>query len=192
MVAAVAANSLIIRLPRPARMALLTLHVTMSVGWLGLDGALVALETSGRSTADPPAQAGIASAMSAIALWVLIPVVFLSVGSGLALALLTPWGLLRHWWVLAKCAITIVLAAAGLLVLVPRLHQLVTGSDEVIQPPSLTGRSCALILLLLATGVSVVKPWGRTPRGRRLQRASQGTRKRAVRTIRTLNVPPSD
>jgi hypothetical protein len=39
----------------------------MSVGWLGLDGALVALQVTGLSRETPTVQAGIASAMAVIA-----------------------------------------------------------------------------------------------------------------------------
>jgi hypothetical protein len=89
------------RLPRRARAALLTVHVAVSVGWLGLDGALVALEVTSLTSGDPAVQGGIEAAMGALASWVLIPVVFTSLVSGLVLALSTPWGLVRHWWVLA-------------------------------------------------------------------------------------------
>jgi hypothetical protein len=157
------------RLPRRARAALLTVHVAMSVGWLGLDGALVALQVTGLSRETPTVQAGIASAMAVIACWVLIPVVFVSLASGLMLGLSTPWGLVRHWWVVSKCAIALVLSVTGLLVLLPQLHQTLAGSAVQI----LIARSIALMLLLGATGISVVKPWGKTPRGRRVQQSGR-------------------
>jgi hypothetical protein len=89
--AAVAATSFAVpRLPRRARAALLTLHVAMSVGWLGVNGALVALEVTGLSRENLAVQVGIANAMAVIACWVLIPVVFLSLVSGLVLGLSPP------------------------------------------------------------------------------------------------------
>jgi hypothetical protein len=51
----------------------------MSLGWLGLDGALVTLALTGPWRKNPVARSGIASAMAVIAWWVLIPVVFLFV-----------------------------------------------------------------------------------------------------------------
>lgn len=51
----------------------------MSLGWLGLDGALVTLALTGPWRKNPAARSGIASAMAVIAWWVLIPVVFLFV-----------------------------------------------------------------------------------------------------------------
>lgn len=154
------------RLPRRARTALLTMHVAVSVGWMGLDGALVALEVTGLGTSDPGGRAGIAAAMAAIVVWVLIPVAFCSLVSGLVLALSTSWGLVRHWWVLIKCGIGAALTATGLLLMLPRLHQIIAGDAEPVGMQMLLGRSIALALLLAATGVSVIKPWGKTPHGR--------------------------
>jgi len=170
------------RLSRRARAALLTIHVAVSVGWLGLDGALVALEISGLSTANPAVQAGIAAAMAVIACWVLIPVVTFSLFSGLVLALSTPWGLARHWWVLAKCGIAATLTATGLLFMVPRLPEMAAGVGEPAGLQTLVARSVALVLLLAATGLSVIKPWGKTERGRATQKAAQQSR-RPVRQV---------
>ncbi|MBV9161760.1 MAG: hypothetical protein JO309_05245 [Pseudonocardiales bacterium] len=156
------------RLSRQARAVVLTVHITMSVGWLGLDGALVALEVTGLSTVHPTVGAGIATATGVIACWVLIPVVFSSLVSGLVLALSTPWGLVRHWWVIVKCGIAAVLTAAGLLYLLPQLPQIVAGGGEPAEMQTLIARSVALVLLLAATGLSVVKPWGKTSCGRKV------------------------
>ena len=166
MTAGVATRLGTTRLSRRARKFLLTMHVAVSVGWLGLDGALVALEVTGLTTGDPGARAGIAVAMAAIVFWVMVPVVFASLVSGLVLALSTPWGLVRHWWVLIKCGIAAVLTATGLMLMLPRLHQIIAGQAEPVQMETLIGRSIALALLLAATGLSVAKPWGRTPHWR--------------------------
>lgn len=166
------------RLSRRARATLLTVHVAVSVGWLGLDGALVALEVTGLTAGDPVVQGGIAAAMGALAAWVLIPVVFTSLVTGVVLALSTPWGLVRHWWVLAKCAIAVTLTTTGLLLMLPRLDQVVAAEGEPVQMQTLLARSLALVLLLAATGISVVKPWGKTPHGRAVQSAGKRPVKR--------------
>jgi hypothetical protein len=166
MTAGVATRSGTTRLSRRSRKALLTMHVAVSVGWFGLDGALVALEVTGLTTADPIERTGIAAAMTAIVLWVMMPVVFGSLVSGLVLALSTPWGLVRHWWVLIKCGIAAVLTATGLTLMLPRLHQIIAGQAEPARMETLIERSMALALLLAATGLSVAKPWGKTPHWR--------------------------
>jgi hypothetical protein len=168
------------RLPRRLRVALLTVHIVMSVGWVGLLGALVAMEVIALATVNPLERAGIATAMAAMTVWVLVPVVFASMTSGLVLALFTPWGLTRHWWVLAKCGIAVVVTVVALALLLPQLHQIIAGDGEPIRMLTLIARSAALLLLLVATGLSVVKPWGKTPRGRR----THGAGKRPVKTGR--------
>ncbi len=126
----------------------------------------MALEVTALTSGDPAVQGGIAAAMGALASWVLIPVVFTSLVTGLVLALSTPWGLVRHWWVLAKCGIALTLTATGLALMLPRLDRIIAGDGEPVQMQTLLVRSLALILLLAATGLSVIKPWGKTPHGR--------------------------
>ena len=171
---AVATSSFAIpRLPRRARTALLTAHIAVSVGWLGLDGALVALEVTGLGTGNPGERAGIDAAMAALVIWVLVPVVAASMVSGLVLALTTPWGLVRYWWVIIKCGIAGVLAATGLVLMLPHLHQVIIGEAPPVGMQLLIGRAIALGLLLAATGLSVIKPWGKTPHGRSATTARQ-------------------
>jgi hypothetical protein len=150
------------RLPKRVRSSLLTVHVAASAGWLGLDGALVVLEVIGLNSADPALRTGISVAMTAIACWVLVPLVFASLCTGLVLGLGTSWGLARHWWLVAKSGIAAVLAATGVVLMLPRLSQVLAGEGEPIQLKMLALRSFALVLLLIATGISVVKPWGKT------------------------------
>ena len=167
------------------------MHVAVSVGWLGLDAALVALEVTSLGTGDPRERAGIAAAMAAMAVWVLVPVVLASLVSGLVLALSTPWGLVRYWWMLIKCAIAAVLTTTGLIVLLPRLHQIIAGEAQPVRMETLIGRSIALVLLLAATGLSVAKPWGKTPRGRSArttQTKTTQTRTAQIKTARTKTV----
>lgn len=149
------------RLPRRVRAALVLVHVVASAGWLGLDGAMVALEVTGLHSGDPEVRAGIAVAI-AILCWVLIPVVFTSLCTGLVLALGTSWGLARHWWLVGKAGIAVVLTATGVAMMLPRLDQVLAGEGEPVQVQTLAARSGALVLLFAATGLSVVKPWGKT------------------------------
>ncbi|MGB9280771.1 MAG: hypothetical protein WCB57_11925, partial [Pseudonocardiaceae bacterium] len=133
-----------------------------SAGWLGLDGALVALQVTGLQSGDPAVRAGVVVAMTVIACWVLIPVVCASLCSGLVLALGTSWGLARHWWLVAKFVIAVMLTATGAVLTLPRLPEVLAGEGEPVQAVTLAARSVALALLLIATGLSVVKPWGKT------------------------------
>lgn len=178
------------RLSRRVRAVVLTVHVVMSVGWLGIDGALVALGVTGLSTVQPAARAGIATATAVIACWVLVPVVFFALVSGLVLALSTHWGLARHWWVLVKSGIATVLVALGLVFLVPALPAILAGDGAPATMPTLIGRVVALVLLLAATGLSMIKPWGRTPRGRRARtRSLVPDQRKAQRAVQRTVLP---
>ena len=57
--------------------------------------------------------------------------------------------------------------------LLPQLPALVAGGSEPAGIQTLIARALALVLLLAATGLSVVKPWGKTPRGRAGQPAGR-------------------
>ncbi|MQA12912.1 MAG: DUF2269 domain-containing protein [Pseudonocardiaceae bacterium] len=156
-------------LPRRARSVLLAVHVTMSVGWIGLDLSLLVLAVAALRTGDAPA----AAAMGLLGRALLAPFAFGSLVTGLALSLTTPWGLLRYWWVLAKFVITSALVAAGLIVLLPRLQLIAAGAQGPIRIQAVVATSVALALLVTATVLSVVKPWGRTARGRRAAAAAR-------------------
>lgn len=150
------------KLPRRARSALLTVHVIMSVGWIGLNASLVVLGIAALRTGDPAA----AAALGLLGGRLLPPFAFAALVTGLVLSLTTPWGLLRYWWVLAKFVITVALVAGGLLVLLPRLDQIADGATGPVRVQVLVATSVALVLLMAATVLSVVKPWGKTARGR--------------------------
>lgn len=91
--------------PGPRKFAL-TAHVACSVGSLGGVAAFLALAVAGVTTPDAWMARAAYSAMGVIAWFVVLPLVLGSLLSGLVQALGTPWGLFRHWWVLAKLLLT--------------------------------------------------------------------------------------
>lgn len=153
------------------RAAALTVHITSSVGWLGAVVVFLVLAVAGLVGTDPAAVRAAYLVMELIGWAVLVPFSAVSLLSGLVQALGTGWGLVRHYWVLVKLLIT-VLATAILLLYVPTLGALALaavdpGRDDPFRSPSpVLHAGAALILLLLATVLSVVKPAGRTGFGR--------------------------
>lgn len=164
------------RLPRRVRAALVLVHVVASAGWLGLDGAMVALEVAGLHSGDAAVRAGIAIA-TAILCWVLIPVVFTSLCSGLVLALGTSWGLARHWWLVGKAGIAVVLTATGMAMMIPR-QPTATARDAASDRAAAnqrTGRSAALDDILVRQGARSAQLHAlRSLDGRRVLRALPG------------------
>src|SRR6476661_386440 len=106
------------RLRPRTRKLLLTLHVAASVGLLGTDSAVLLLAVEGARGADP---AGTYPAAQLIGSLLLVPLALTALLTGIVLGLLTPWGLLRHWWVALKLALTTAGAVLALFVLTPAL-----------------------------------------------------------------------
>src|SRR4051794_3870847 len=112
------AGSGVRRLAPRWRKLLLTNHIGSSVGLLGTDATVLLLAVTGARGGDP---AEVYPAALLIGSLVLVPLALLSLGTGVLLGLLTPWGLFRHWWVTAKLALTTAGAVLSLVVLPPAL-----------------------------------------------------------------------
>jgi hypothetical protein len=89
------------------RKLFLTAHITFSVGWLGAVAAFLALVIAGLTSRDVHMVRAAYSAMELTARFVIVPLAFASLLSGLIQSLGTPWGLFRHYWVLVKLLLTI-------------------------------------------------------------------------------------
>jgi hypothetical protein len=109
----------------------------------------------------------------------LVPVSMGTLVTGVLLSFGTPWGLIRHYWVLVKFVLTVALVVSGILVLNQRLQEVAVRVSEVplstltsadvgtLRFQIVAAVSVALLLLITATTLSVYKPWGRTWFGRR-------------------------
>jgi len=93
----------------------LTLHVLASVSWLGSVAAFLALAIVGLRNADAQIVRGCYMAMEVTTRYVIVPLCFASLLTGLVSSLGTTWGLFRHYWVAIKLTLTI-LATVVLLV----------------------------------------------------------------------------
>jgi DMSO/TMAO reductase YedYZ heme-binding membrane subunit len=103
--------------------------------------------------------------MEPAAWYVLVPLAFASLLTGIVQSLGTTWGLFRHYWVLFKLLIYIETFSLMADVAAD------PGSDlGVVRNPSPALRAAlALLLLLVATVLAVYKPWGMTRYGQRRQ-----------------------
>lgn len=107
-----------------------------------------------------------------------MPLCALAFASGVFLSLGTPWGLVRHYWLAFKLAITVVSSALLWLHLRPITQLAVAGASvttslEAYRPQRVqmvVVSGAAVVALLVATALSVMKPAGLTPYGwRRLR-----------------------
>ncbi|MEV5151308.1 DUF2269 domain-containing protein [Streptomyces werraensis] len=166
------------KLDRPARRAFLAVHVVASAGWLGLSVGLLALGLAADTTGSPATVEAAVRSMQLFADRLLLPIALLTLGSGLVLALGTPWGLARHRWVWTKFWLTLATTAATALALRPGVHEAVAAVSAGQALPDgedvLMGPVVSLSAYVFMTVISVLKPWGLTRRGRRLREATRG------------------
>ncbi|HET6398403.1 MAG TPA: hypothetical protein VFH47_02485 [Candidatus Thermoplasmatota archaeon] len=161
-----------------ARRTALSLHVAVSVGWLGAVLALLSLAAAAVSTHDPVRLHALYLSLDLGTRWAALPLCVAALLTGLLQSWITPWGVLRHWWVVAKLTIT-VLAGVLLLAHLPVLAALASASPEaLLEDPTLRRSRVQMVLapgaaslaLGAATALSVFKPRGLTPRGRKAAR----------------------
>lgn len=152
----------------------LTAHVATSVGWLGAVAAFLALAVAGLTARDALLVRATYLAMALTGWWVIVPLCLASLATGVVQALGTPWGLVRHYWVLIKLLMT-VLATVVLLVHMQPIDYMagvaaaapVSGADRRGTGVQLVvDAGAALLVLLVATTLSVYKPRGLTRFGR--------------------------
>jgi hypothetical protein len=156
------------------RKLVLTAHITSSVGWLGAVVAYLALAIAALTSQDPQTVRAAWIAMELTGWFVIVPLALASVLIGVVNALGTPWGLFRHYWVLTKFLLTI-LATIILLLHMPTVSYFAGVAAET-DSVSLGGLRSELVhagggllVLLVTTTLSVYKPRGMTPYGRRKQ-----------------------
>lgn len=153
----------------------LTAHVTSSVGWLGSVASFLVLGIAGMSSRNAEIVRGAYLSMNLLGQFIIVPLGLAALLTGLVQSLGTPWGLIRHYWVLVKFALTV---GATVLLL---LHQFTavaaaarrvseTGSDALPNVGRLGTQlvgdaGLAVLVLLVTTVLSVYKPWGRTEYG---------------------------
>jgi hypothetical protein len=163
-----------------------TAHVTFSVGWLGADAGFLALAIVGLISQDAQMARAVYLAMELIGWFVIVPFSFAALLTGLVLALGTPWGLFRHYWILAKFLLTIgaiiillvhtnamreaatrASGVAGVTLSNVRSHLGAGGHLGDVQIQLAVAAGAGLLVLLTTTTLGVYKPWGKTRYARR-------------------------
>ena len=152
----------------------LSAHVASSIGWFGAVVAFLALAIIGfRGDGGDGHIRSYYIAMEAVGWFVIVPFSLASLGTGVVQSLGTQWGLVRHYWVLAKLLITV--GASALLLLHMQVVNAVAEAAssgalnvEHLRDPRMqlvADAGAATAVLLIAILLSIFKPQGRTSFG---------------------------
>jgi hypothetical protein len=154
-----------------------TLHVIVTVGWLGAVAAFLALAIAGLTSQDDLIVRSAYLAMDLITRFVIVPLSLIPLLlTGPLLSLGTPWGLFRHYWIIVKLVINF-LSTAILLIHIRPIRYLahlaaqgtITSAAQPSQIQLVVAATAGLVALLVATGLAVYKPRGMTQYGWRKQ-----------------------
>jgi uncharacterized membrane protein len=162
-------------MPPRLRKFLFTAHVTASVGWLGAVGVFLALAVIGLTSPDGQTVRGAYLVMEPAARFVLVPLAFATLLTGIIQSLATTWGLFRHYWVLFKLVIAVFATIVLLTYTTTFRVMAATAADPSADLGVVRNASpalhagLALLALLVATVLAVYKPRGMTRYGRRKQ-----------------------
>jgi hypothetical protein len=163
----------------PVYRLLLAAHVVVSGGWLGIAAAKLALAVAAGAAVDAPEALYTSMHVVNVAF---PPTAVGTLVTGVLLSLGTKWGLLRHYWVATKLALTVGVIATGVAMVDVLIQQSVAATSgqavgdgsilllgfAVAPATLLISLSAAHVLMLAAaTVISVYKPWGKTRIGRR-------------------------
>ncbi|MBY5838568.1 hypothetical protein J3P71_22695 [Rhizobium leguminosarum] len=160
-------------MPQGIRKVALVVHVVSSVGSLGAVAAFLALAIIGLAGQDDRLVRSTYVAADVLARVVIVPLVMASFLSGLVQSLGTTWGLFRHYWVLVKfllnllVVVVLLLQVKGIVYLgVASLESTMSNSDQLDLRRSLVIHAAGgLVVLLVTTALSVYKPRGMTRYG---------------------------
>ena len=152
------------------RKLVLTVHLVLSLGWVGAVLAYLALDVVVAGGDTQRAHAAYV-ALALVGQWVIVPLAVRSLLTGILIAVTTPWGLLRHYWVL----ISLLLTTVAVVVLLEHMPGVASTAEALRQAdgapvhasarPDFEHAGGGLAVLLIVTALNVYKPRGLTPYG---------------------------
>lgn len=166
-------------MPPGLRTFALSVHLMLSVGWIGAVAAYLALDVATATSHDAQTLRTAYLAMELVARYVIVPLALASLLTGIVMSLGTKWGLFRHYWVVISLLLTI-LATAVLLVETRTISSLAsvaadpTTSDDALGelPSTLVHSAGGTVVLLTILVLNMYKPRGMTRYGWRKQQES--------------------
>lgn len=154
----------------------LTAHITLALGWIGGVVAYLILVAAAMTSEDLLTLRAAWIGMELIGWYLIVPLAVTSLLTGLVMSVGTPWGLLRHYWVLISLVLTTV-ATAVLLQHMPTVSAFarVAAEPAITDVGALRGglrgellhAGLGLLVLFMIEALNVYKPLGMTAYGRR-------------------------
>lgn len=169
------------------RKFVLSLHLTVSVGWIGTVIAYLALGVAAVTSQDALLVRSAYLAMELTGWYVIVPLALAALLTGIIMSLGTPWGLFRHYWVLFSLVLTII-ATVVLIQHMPDVSALAAMAREAEAAAlrrlggDLFHPAAGLVVLLVVQILNVYKPRGLTRYGWRKQQAERAARQ-AVNSV---------
>lgn len=151
----------------------LTAHVTSSVGFLGAVAGFLALAIAGLASQDTQVVRAAYVANGLTARFVIAPLCFASLLTGLVMSLGTRWGLFRHYWVLVKLLLTVLTTLVLMNQMAPINHIAAVAAEtplsaadfRALRSSLVVHAGSGLLVLIVTTTLSVYKPPGMTRYG---------------------------
>ncbi|MFM7874879.1 MAG: DUF2269 domain-containing protein [Actinomycetota bacterium] len=154
---------------------MLTLHLFSAVGWIGAIVAYIAVNIAALTSSSDTIVRGAFLILKPMLIYAITPLALTALTTGIVLALVTPWGLLRHRWVVASLWLT----GLAVVLLVAHINgdditELTNIANDTSKPASsnlgdLPNAIGGLVLVSIAFVLNVYKPRGLTKRGKQLQ-----------------------
>lgn len=176
-------------MPPALRKVFLTAHVTASVGWVGAVIVFLGLAIIGLTSPAAQTVRGSYLIMERAGWLVLLPLAIASLLTGLIQGLGTKWGLFRHYWVIFKLIINLVSTAVLITYMGTFEAMAATAADMSVPLVEVRNSSprlhsiLALILLMIATVLSIYKPRAMTRYGQRKQNRQRKNAKPAMAKV---------
>jgi len=172
----------------------LAAHITFSIGWIGAVAAFLVLSVAGLTSRNPDVVRGAYISMDLISRFMIIPMCFAALATGIIEAFGTPWGLFRHYWVMTKFGLTLIgtfllrmhenaIARAARWVSGAAVTQLFAADFGPLKTELVQKSALAIVLLLGITALGIYKPWGLTAYGQRKEQQRLGIQPQAHSAI---------
>jgi hypothetical protein len=151
------------------RKALLASHITFSAGWLGAVAVFLVLATTALKSDNSLLVRSCLISMELSAWCIIVPFCLTSFVTGVVQALVTKWGLFKHYWIIVKLILTLASTILLLFHMGPindlandAKSSLFSKSQQTENIINLISKSgAAIFALLVITTISIYKPWGK-------------------------------